>query len=337
VFGLGLGLLFALAYAAPSKAQSVEEFYTGRAVTLYIGFSAGGGYDVYGRLVARYIGEFLPGKPTVVPVNMEGAGSLRLLNWLHSAAPKDGSAFGIVNRASPFVPLLGDRELAPFDPTEFTWIGSANDEVSVCLAWERTGLTNFEQLFETELIVGSTGPGADEFVFPRVLRGVLGARVRSVAGYAGGNEINFAVERGEVDGRCGFSWSSVRSTRQQWLDDGLVTVLVQFANERHPELPDVPLVSEFAQTETQRRILRLIVSRLVLGRPFVAPPDLPADRVEALRSAFDTMMRDPQFLAEAELLRLEINPVSGEEIEVLLAEAYTTPPELVEQARESIR
>ena len=327
----------ALHFAAPARAQSVQEFYAGRAVTLYIGFSAGGGYDVYGRLVARHIGKHIPGKPTLVPVNMDGAGSLRLMNWLHSAAPRDGSAFGIVNRAAPFVPLLGSRELAPFDPTEFTWIGSANDEVSVCVAWERTGITKFEQLYEQELIVGSSGPGADEFVFPRLIRGVLGAQIRSVAGYAGGNEINFAMERGEVDGRCGFSWSSVRSTRQHWLDDGQINVLVQLALEKHPELPDVPLIIELAENETQRRILRLIMARLVLGRPFVAPPGLPADRVAALRNAFDAMTADPEFLAEAALLRLEINPVTGSEVEALLSEAYDTPPEVVEQARQAIR
>jgi tripartite-type tricarboxylate transporter receptor subunit TctC len=329
--------LFVFFGIAPAKAQSVEEFYAGSDVTLYIGFSAGGGYDVYGRLAARHFGRFLPGEPTIVPVNMEGAGSLRLLNWLYSAAPRDGTAFGIVNRAAPFVPLLDNPELAAFDVQELTWIGSANDEVSVCVAWERTGITRFEQLYEQDLIVGSSGPGADEFVFPRLIRGVLGARVRSVAGYAGGNEINFAMERGEVDGRCGFSWSSVRSTRQHWLDDGSVEVIVQFAREKHPELQDVPLITDFAETETQRRILRLITSRLVLGRPFVAPPDLPEDRVTALKSAFEAMTKDTKFLAEADRLRLEINPVSGKTIETLLAEAYATPRELVEQARQSVR
>jgi len=242
---------------------------------------------------------------------MEGAGSLKLMNWLYRAAPKDGSAIGTVNRGVPFTPLLGERQFALFDARKFTWIGSVNDEVSVCVSWQRTGIVTFEQLRHEELIVGSTGPGADEFVFPRLLTGVLGARIRSVSGYAGGNDINFAMERGEVDGRCGWTWSSVVSTRPQWLETKSINVLLQLALRKHPDLPDVPLIMDFARNEEEHRILRLIMIRSAFGRPFLAPPDIPDDRAATLRRAFDAMVTDADFLADARQLRAEIMPVSA--------------------------
>jgi tripartite-type tricarboxylate transporter receptor subunit TctC len=327
-------LLSVTAYAQDIEHRAVAQFYAGRVVTLYIGFSPGGGYDLYGRLVARHLGRHIPGMPAVVPMNMEGAGSLKLMNWLYAAAPADGTVLATVNRGVPFFPLVGDRRFAPFDPRRFVWLGSANDEVSVCVAWKRTGIATFEQLRQEELIVGSTGPGSDEFVFPRLLAGVLGARIRSVSGYAGGNDINFAMERGEVDGRCGWTWSSIVSTRQQWLNEGSINVLLQLALRKHPDLPEVPIIVDFAANEEERRILRLIMIRNAFGRPFLAPPAVPASRAAALRRAFETMVKDPQFLADATRSRAEIMPVSATELQELLAEAYATPPHIVERARQ---
>jgi tripartite-type tricarboxylate transporter receptor subunit TctC len=328
-----LGLLAAAWLAAPSAhAQSVEEFYAGKVVTLYIGFSPGGGYDTYGRLVARHIGQYIPGNPTIVPVNMEGAGSLRLANWLYNAAPNDGLSIGTVNRGIPFEPMVGKREFAQFDPTKFTWIGSANNETSICAAWERTGITRIEQLYDQELFVGGTGPSADDHVFPTLVRGVLGLKMNLVTGYAGGNDVDFAMERGELDGRCGWSWSSVKATRSTWLEAGSIKILLQLAMEKAPDLPDVPLVMDLAENEDDRQILRLFMLRLVLGRPYLGPPGIPEDRAEALRRAFDRMVEDPQFLAEAERSRLEVSPTTGEEVQRLLAEAYATPRELIERA-----
>jgi tripartite-type tricarboxylate transporter receptor subunit TctC len=330
-------MLLAAFIATPVRAQSVEDFYAGKVLTLYIGFPAGGGYDLYGRLVARHLGKFIPGQPTIVPVNMEGAGSLRLMNWLYMAAPKDGTVFGTVNHGAPFVPLLGDEQFARFDAREYSWIGSANKEVSVCVAWERTGITNFEQLYEQELIVGSTGPGAEEFTLTRLVGTVLGARLRPITGYAGSDEINFAMERGEVDGRCGWTWSSVKSTRQRWLDEGSINVLLQLALRRHPDLPGVPLIMELVENDEQREALYLILVQASLGRPFLAPPNIPADRAAALRAAFDAMVANPEFLDDAERLRLEINPVSAPEVEALLADAYSTPQPIVQRTRELLR
>jgi tripartite-type tricarboxylate transporter receptor subunit TctC len=328
-----MGVVAAVMLAAVSaRAQDAGDFYRGKVVSLYIGFSPGGGYDVYGRLVARHLGRHIPGNPTVVPMNMEGAGSLRLANWLYNVADRDGSVIGTISRGVPFEPILGNSAFAQFDPREFTWIGSANNEISVCAAWERTGMVSVEQLYERELFVGATGPGADDFVFPLLFREILGTQFRLVTGYAGGNDIDFAMERGELDGRCGWSWSSLKSNRQHWLDAEKIHVLLQVGLEKHPDLPHIPLVLDLAKSEADRQILRLFMTRLVLGRPFLAPPGVPEDRAEILRVAFDAMVADPEFLAEAARARLEVSPVSGEAVQHLLEESYTLSPDLLARA-----
>lgn len=316
-----------------ARAQSVEEFYRGKTVELYIGSTVGGGYDTYGRLVARHIGKYIPGNPVIVPQNMGGAGGVRVTNWLYEAAPKDGSVFALVNRGIAFLPLLGERQFAQFDAKEFNWLGSASDDVSVCIAHERTGLTRFEQLYEQELIVGNTGPGADGTFMTDVVASLLGANIRAIAGYPGGNEIYLAIEQGEVDGMCGLAWSALNTARPQWLRDGTVNVLLQLGLRNEPALDGVQPVMDLPLSMEQRQILRLILLRAYFGRPFVAPPGIPADRAAALRTAFDAALRDPQLLAEADILRIGIAPIAGMQLDELLAEAYASPPELVERAR----
>jgi tripartite-type tricarboxylate transporter receptor subunit TctC len=334
-----LTALAAAFVACPASAQddAVADFYDGQVVEMYIGFSVGGGYDTYGRIVARHIGKYIPGNPTVVPVNMEGAGSLKLANWLYNAAPKDGLSMGVISRGVPFEPLIGNREAARFDASKFTWIGSTTDEVSVCAAYTRTGIDQFEDLYSQELIVGGTGSGADADVFPKIIEGVLGAQFRLVSGYPGGNDIEFAMERGEVDGRCGWSWSSIVATKQRLLDEGTIQILLQLALRKHPDLPDVPLVMDLAKTDEEREILQLIFVRCVLGRPFLAPPGIPPERAAALRAAFDATMKDPDFLREAATMRLEITPISGNEVQELVAEVFQTPNEIVERTRALLR
>ncbi len=312
-------------------AQSPAEFYKGKNVELYIGYTVGGGYDVYARLLARHMGKHIPGNPTVTPKNMEGAASLRLANWLYSAAPKDGSAFGIVSRGIAFDPLFGHKG-AQFDATKYNWIGSANDEVSVCVAWENAGVGKFEELLTKELTIGSTGTADDTYQFPRVINGVLGTKMKMITGYPGGNDISLAMERGEVHGRCGWSWSSIISTRAQWLQQKKIVVLVQAALNKHPDLPNVPLVMDYAKTEEQRQILKLIFARGVMGRPFLAPPDVPRDRVAALRKAFMDTMNDKEFLAEAAKAKLEITPVDGAKLDQLVKDIYKTPAAIAEKA-----
>jgi tripartite-type tricarboxylate transporter receptor subunit TctC len=325
--------VWALAACSPEDAQTPEAFYRGKTISLLIGSSAGGVYDVYARMLARHMGKHIPGNPRVVPSNMEGAGSLTLTNHLYNVARKDGTVIGTINRGAPFEPLIGEPELARFDPALFTWIGSIANEVSICAVWERAGVDNFEQLFTRELTVGGTGSGADTNQFPKVMNGVLGTKMKIVSGYPGGNNIDLAMERGEVDGRCGWSWSSVASTRKAWLEQGSIKVLVQLALQKHPDLPDVPLIMDYAKTDEERAMLRLIFSRAALGCPFLAPPGVPADRAAALRKAFDDTMKDPAFLEEAAQALLEVAPVRGEELQALIADIYRTPKDVVEKTR----
>jgi len=325
--------VLALVACSPEEGQTPEDFYRGKTITLLIGSSSGGAYDVYARMLARHIGKHIPGNPRVVPSNMEGAGSLTLTNHLYNVARKDGTVIGTINRGAPFEPLIGQPELARFDPALFTWIGSIANEVSICAAWERAGVDNFEQLFARELTVGGTGSGADTNQFPKVMNGVLGTKMKIVSGYPGGNNIDLAMERGEVDGRCGWSWSSVASTRKAWLESGSIKILVQLALQKHPDLPNVPLIMDYAKTDEERAMLRLIFSRAALGCPFLAPPDVPADRAAALRKAFDDTMKDPAFLAEAAQAMLEVAPVGGEDLQRLIVDIYRTPKDVVEKTR----
>jgi tripartite-type tricarboxylate transporter receptor subunit TctC len=321
----------ALIAASSGHAESVAEFYKGKTVDLYIGYSVGGAYDLYARMIAKHIGRHIPGNPTVLPKNMEGAGSLRLANWLYNVAPKDGSAMAIIGRGTGFDPLLGNNK-AQFDGTKFTWIGSANNEVSICVAWHTSGITKFDDLLTKELVVGGTSSSADTDQFPKIVNGVLGTKMRVVTGYPGGNEVGLAMERGEVQGRCGWSWSSVKSTHQKWIDEKKFTILLQLALDKHPDLPNVPLVIDLAKTQEQRQILRLIFARQVMGRPFLAPPNVPADRADALRKAFMDTMTDRDFLADTEKAKMEINPVAGDKLQELVKEIYATPKKLADEA-----
>jgi tripartite-type tricarboxylate transporter receptor subunit TctC len=323
--------LLALGPVSVAYAQSPADFYKGKTVDLYIGYSAGGGYDLYARLLARHMGKYLPGNPTVVPKNMEGAGSLRLANWLYNVAPKDGSAFGMIGRGTGFDPLLGHKA-AQFDATRFTWIGSMNNEVSICVAWHTTGITKFEDILTKQLVVGGTSAAADTDQFPRVTNGVLGTKMRVITGYPGGNEVGLAMERGEVQGRCGWSWSSVKSTRPDWIDGKRINILVQLALSKHPDLADVPLIVDLAKDDEQRQILRIIFARQVMGRPLLAPPDVPADRAEILRKAFMDTMQDKEFLADADKAQMEITPVGGAEIQALVKELYGLPATVAQKA-----
>jgi tripartite-type tricarboxylate transporter receptor subunit TctC len=327
-----IALNAALFIAANAQAQSPADFYKSRTVDLYVGYSVGGGYDLYSRVLARHIGRHIPGNPTVVVKNMEGAGSLRLANWLYRVGPKDGSVIGIIGRGTGFDPLLG-VPAAQFDATKFTWIGSGNHEVSVCVAYDSpSGVTTFADLRSREMTVGGTGASADTDQFPRVVNGVLGTRMKIVSGYPGGNDIVLAMERGEVQGRCGWSWSSVKSTHGAMIAQKRLHVLLQLSLHKHPELPDVPLVVDLAKTDEERQILTLIFARQVMGRPFLAPPGIPADRADALRQAFMATMTDPEFIAEAERTQIEVNPVAGEDLQKLVAEIYRTPPEVAKKA-----
>jgi tripartite-type tricarboxylate transporter receptor subunit TctC len=335
-FAFGVAFI-AVSSTTDTRAEDSPDFYKGKTVSLYVGSTSGGVYDVYARLLARHIGRHIPGNPKILPMNMEGAGGLRLANFLYNAAPKDGTVIGTINRGAPFEPLLGEATAAKFDASKFTWLGSASDEVSTCVVWKRAGIERFDELFAKEITVGGTGGTADTNQFPKAIRGVLGAKIRLVSGYPGGADIDLAMERGEVDGRCGWSWSSILSTRKQWLDNGSIRVVVQLALHRHVDLPDVPLIMDYAKTAEQTEMLRLIFVRGALGCPFLAPPGIPANRAEILRQAFDATMRDASFLAEAKKFELEIAPIAGGELQKLIAEIYRTPANVVAKTKAMLK
>lgn len=321
-------LVIALAAGSARAETSAVDFYRNKSIDIYVGFSSGGVYDLTARLLARFMGRHIPGNPSLVPRNMTGAAGQRLANWLYQVAPKDGTAIGTFARGIAFNPLLGEPA-GPIEATKFNWLGSTNDEVSICASRRESGITKFEQLYNQELIVGSTGASGDDEQFPRIIDGVLGTKFRTVSGFPGGNEIKLAMERGEVGGRCGWSWSSVKATEKEWLETKKIAILVQLSLHRHPDLPEIPTVMDFAKTDQDRQIFKVMLARQVMAWPFAAPPGVPAERVAVLRKAFDETVHDPEFLSEAERLNLEVTPVSGQRIQALIAELYrTTSPEL---------
>src|SRR6202163_335427 len=320
--------------AFPARGDSVEDFYKGRNITVLIGCSRGGAYDSAGRVLAHYMGRYIPGNPSLVPQNMPGAGTLNLVNYLYNVSPKDGTAFGIFARGMAMEPLIGGTN-AKFDATKFTWIGSAANEISLCATFESSPVKTWSDALTKEFTVAGNGSGSDPDVFANVLRNAFGVKNRLISGYPGSAEISLAMERGEIDGRCGWSWSSIKAEKSQWLIEHKLNLIVQLALEKAADLPNVPLITELATDDRQRQILKLIFSRQTMGRPFAGPPAIPGDRAQALRKAFDLTMKDPDFLTEAQTRGLEINPVSGHDIEKLIAELYATPRDVVAEAREA--
>lgn len=329
------GGIAAVSVPGGAQADAVSNFYKNKRITVYIGYAAGGGYDRYGRVLARNMGKFIPGKPRMIAKNMPGAGSIVLANALYNVLPKDGTAIGIIGRGVPMEPLFG-RKGPKFDATKFNWIGSMNNEVSTCVAYYTSGFKSIQDTMKREMILAATAQGSDGVDFPLALNNVLGTKFKLITGYPGGATLQLAQERGEAQGRCGWSWSSIKATRPQWIKEGKLKILLQLALKKHPEIPaDVPLVMDLAKNDTDRAVLRLIFARQAMGRPFLAPPKVPADRVAALRAAFDAMVRDPQVKSMAAKTKLEVEPISGKEIEDMLKQIYASPPEIVKAAAEA--
>jgi tripartite-type tricarboxylate transporter receptor subunit TctC len=320
------------ALASAAHADPVEDFYKGRTITVLIGYSPGGSYDAAGRVLVRHMGRYIPGNPSLLPQNMPGAGTLNLVNYLYNVAPKDGTAFGIFARGMAMEPLIGASD-ARFDSRNFAWLGSATNEVSVCATFAGAKVKTWDDALRIPFTVGGDGNATDPDIFAIMLKNVFGAKLRLVSGYPGGADITLALERGEVDGRCGWTWSSVRLQRPDWIGTGKLNLLVQLAMQKSPELPDVPLIMDFAATDRQRRIVTMILARQPMGRPLVAPPGIPADRKEALRAAFDATMADPDFVAEATARGLEVSPVKGADLDRLVEELYAMPPDIIAQVR----
>jgi tripartite-type tricarboxylate transporter receptor subunit TctC len=317
-----------------AHAQSVEDFYRGKTVNLIIGYSVGGGYDLYGRLVSRHIGKHIPGRPAIVPQNMTGAGSLRAAQYIYSVAPKDGTAIGTFGRTIATTPLLTPAT-AQFDGTKFTWLGSVTNEVSTCVTWYTSPVKTWNDVLTKEVAMGGEGPGADPDVYALLYKNVFGAKMKLVTGYHGTNDTTLAMERGEVDGLCGLSWSTMKARHQQWMNEKKLNILIQAALRKQPELADVPLASDLTQDREKLQILKLFLASQEIARPFAAPPDIPADRKAALIAAFDATMKDPEFLAEAQKLNMDINPLNAKGVDDILADLYATPKAVLEKAAQA--
>ncbi len=324
-------VVLAVMFADSAQAQSAEDFYRGKTVTILVGFTAGGGYDLYARLLGRHIGRHIPGNPAVVVQNMPGAGSMKAAQYVYGVASKDGLTLATVSRGVVTDPLLSGANL---DPTKLTWLGSITSETSVCATWKTSPVKAWDDMFSRDFTLGGSAVGADPDTFALIMRNVFGARVKLVTGYPGGNDINLAMERGEVDGRCGWSWTSLKS-QKNWLPQ--IHVLAQFAMQKNTDLPNVAFALDRAKDAEQRQVLRLLIAGQYVGRPFFTSPDIPEDRKAALRTAFDATMKDKQFLDEAAKTDMEISPIAAAPIDAFLAELYRTPKAVIAKAVAAIQ
>ena len=293
-------------------AEDAGSFYAGKQLTVLIGSSAGGGYDAQGRLMARYIGKHIPGKPKVIVQNMPGAGGIAATNFLYNKAPKDGTAILLTQREMLTAKLVLPDAIH-FDVSKLNWIGNLAVETSVIFSWHTSSVTKGQDLFDKELIVGGMGPTVGNEAGPRLFNALIGTKFRIVSGYPGTAEILIAMERGEIEGIADYSWSNLIARKANYLADKKINVLMQIAPQRIPELPDVPAVLEFAKSDLDREVIGLFVAGRVAGRPVAAPPDIPLDRTNTLRAAFDAMSQDDEFKAQA--AKLDIGPTSSAEVD----------------------
>jgi tripartite-type tricarboxylate transporter receptor subunit TctC len=335
--GIAVGAMLVLSSVSSSRAwaQSVEAFYKANRLTMVIGYTPGTVYDLYARSVARHIGKHLPGKPTVIAQNMPGAGSMKAANFIYGNAPKDGSQIATFARGLAMQPLLDDQGVQ-YDALKLNWLGSPTSEVSVVFSWHTTPFKTVDDLRTREMIVPATGTGADSAIFPYVLNGVLGTKFKVVSGYPGATETMLAIERGEADGSAAMSWGNFTSAKQDWLRDKKVNILLQLAIKKLAQLPDVPLVMDLAKSDADKKVLELIFSRQSMAYPYTAPPEVPGDRLRALRQAFDATMKDPEFLADARQQNLDIDPLGGDEMQALIRSAYASSPQIVARVRAAI-
>jgi len=333
-FALALGvLLFGALQSSSAGAQA--NFYNGKTVNLIVGYTPGGGYDTGSRTLARHMGKYLSGNPNFVVQNMPGAGSIKAATYLYSVAPNDGTTFGTFGRGVAVEPLF-NNEAAKFDGTKFTWIGSTSPESSICGVWHASKIKNWDDMQKHDFTGAGEGAGSDPDNFSAVLKNVFGAKIKLVTGYHGGSEMTLAVERGEVDSRCGWSWSSLKGSNPTWVPEKKLIPIVIFALSKNPELPGVPVITDFAKTPEQMQILKLFMSRQEMAWPFAAPPNLSPERAAMLRGAFDATMKDSAFVAEMQKNQRVIEPMSGQAVESLLKEVYATPPDVLAKARQIV-
>ena len=324
----GLALLAILALAFAPFAARADDFYRGKQINWILSADAGGGYSAYAQTFAPYLSAHLAGNPKVVVQNMPGAGGIRAMLYLNSVAPTDGTTIGMVHSSVPFAPLYG-IEGARFDPRRMHWIGSLDASTGICVAWHTSPVKTFQDMLEREFTVGGSGAGSHMETLPAMINRLFGTRMKIVSGYKGGNAIYLAMERGEVEGRCGGLMSSIASTRPDWFPQKKVNIPIQIALERSPLIPDAPALGEFAKDARTRQILQLFTAPERMDRPILAPPGVPAERVAELRQAFHAAMNDPGFIADAARQHLHIQEIDGDRVAQILADAYALPAEVV--------
>jgi tripartite-type tricarboxylate transporter receptor subunit TctC len=324
----------ALAVATPFGAHAQDTApFAGKRITIVIGSSSGGGYDQSARLLARHLAKHIAGAPIIVPRNMPGAGGLAAASYLANKAVRDGTEMAALARTLPIMPLFGDSE-PQFDPLKLNWIGSTVDVIGTAVAWHTASVKSMADAFERPLILGGSGVGSQAVVYPTALNSILGTRFKIVPGYPGSSEILLAMQRGEVEGFGSWSWAGIE--KSGFLRERKINVLVQLGMRKHADHPDVPLVLDFARTPDDRKVLELIFSPQNFARPIALPPGVPRERIEILRRAFDETLRDPAFLADAEQQKLEVELVSGRDIDALLSRLYASPPAIIARAKTAL-
>jgi tripartite-type tricarboxylate transporter receptor subunit TctC len=331
LFALG-ALLAAL---APAQAQDdPAAFYKGKIVRLVVGVGVGSGYDINARLLARYLPKYIPGNPSVIVQNQPGAGSLTMTNQLYVAGPFDGTVIGASFNGLPTTPLLQPTG-ARFEATKINWVGSTNRETQVSYVWHTAPVKTLDDVRTTETIIGAQAPGSTQYDYPVLANALFGTKFKVITGYQATPKIHLAMERGEVHGTWA-NWSTLKAIASNWIEEKKIRMLAQWGLRKHPELPNVPLILDWAKTDADKKALQLALARLEFGRPFFMPPNVPAARVDAVRRAFDAAMKDKELLAEAEKLKIEIDPLTGEQVAALIVDIYKTPAETVARVREAM-
>jgi len=319
------------AAAQPAANNDVADFYRGKTLTIMVGHEAGTGYDFFGRTLSRHISRHLAGSPNAVTQNMPGAGGLRAANWLYNVAAKDGTVVSVLAPETALKPIFGDAA-ANYEPAKFTWIGNMDESVATCVVSTHSGIKTVDELFTREAVFGATGSAAPTSKFAYALINFVGAKIKVVQGYKGSNSLRIALNRGEIEGACGPSHSTLKTQWKDDMDSGRIRVLAQFGLKKLPELKDAAYIYDYAKSDDDRAIFDVAFGPHVLGRPVIAPPGVPADRVRALRAAFEQTVKDPELLAETAKLGLEIRPSSGTEVEALVARFAAFPNSVIERA-----
>jgi tripartite-type tricarboxylate transporter receptor subunit TctC len=332
--GILLALL-ALSLGVPARADDdAAAFFKGKTLRIVVGTAAGSGYDISARVLARHMASYIPGNPTIIVQNQPGAGGLTMTNSLNANGPFDGTVIGEPFNGTPTMPLLSPQT-ARFDASKLSYIGSTNRETQVMYVWHTVPIETLDQVKTTELVMGAQAPGSTQYDYPVLLNQLLGYKFKVINGYEGTPKIHLALERGEVQGTIA-NWSTLKALNSNWLTEKRVRLLVQWGIKKQPELADVPLIFDYLKTDADRAAVKLMVARLEYGRPFFVPPGVPADRVEALRRAFDATVKDPAFLSEAATAKIDIDPLTGEEVQALVADVSKTPPDIVARVRDAL-